>query len=185
MADVAPDTAVLQMPRLTIAAECLPVPLPSEEVQKVRDWLRRVLPLDACLQFARSIREVRFDCGRDTPEWVRKIAREIVIARPTPETVQLACYRAISDHAFIEGCQRVFDRKFNSHPYAVNVPLKLARYMSDYYWRGLEYHAMNTIEFRENPAAGWFAISQVYFEVSCDPLLFPEELDKPMSLKAY
>jgi len=44
---------------------------------------------------------------------------------------------------------------------------------------------MNAIEFQENPAAGWAAISQVYFEVRCDPLLFPDELDKPIPLEVY
>jgi len=160
-----------------IAADCFPVPLPNAPVEKVRDWITRVLPLEACRTFLYSVTEVRYECGRDTPEWLRKIAREIATKPLYPEMVQMACYLAMSQYVFTRWCERVFNYRLTDD-HIVKGPLRFQKYLSEFFSHRLEDHALKTVEFRENPAAGWASLKQVYFDVSCDPLLFPNEPDR-------
>jgi hypothetical protein len=161
---------------LQIPTDGLPVPLPSEDVQSVRDWLNRVLPLAACEAFLFTITKVEYDCGIGAPDWIRKLAKEVTSTRPTPKDVQLTCYIAMIQQPLGEVYERIFETRLSiEDDVRVDAPVRFQKYMNEYYrWR-LESVAREHEAFRKDPKEGRAAVSRVCFEVICDPLLFPED----------
>src|SRR4051812_23941979 len=118
------------MKQLIRVPDYLPIPLPHEDVHKVREWLSRVIPLSACEELIRSITDVTYDCGPDAPQWVRKLARRTASARPRPIDVQVCGYSAMVQLPTDQAFERIFEMSFTSNTDALlDAPLRFQKYL--------------------------------------------------------
>ncbi len=180
MAEFARETTLHQTRPLKITSDCLPVPLPSEDVQAVRDWLNRALPLAACRDFLFTITGVEYDCGIGAPDWIRKLAKEVASVRPTPKDVQLTCYIAMIQQPLCKAYERIFDTSlWIADDVRLDAPVRFQKYLNQYYRWYFEIAACELEAFRSDPKEGRAAVSRVCFEVNCDPLLFPDDPKHP------